>query len=142
MGLISWIKDKYYDSQLNKADKLVLENDLNRAEEIYRSLLGKQDQAVVNLANMFATHANSVEERLKALKNILDLRENTNEVNQTDYEKELFSHVNNLEKFAVAQFNSEHYHEAVLIADAIKHFKASDDNFVKKYPTYQAYLDF
>ena len=70
MGLISWIKDKYYDSQLNKADTLVLENDLNRAEEIYRSLLGKQDQAVVNLANMFATHANSVEERLKALKNI------------------------------------------------------------------------
>ena len=142
MGLISWIKDKYYDSQLNKADKLVLENDLNRAEEIYRSLLGKQDQAVVNLANMFATHANNVEERLKALKNILDLRENTNEVNQTDYEKELFSHVNNLEKFAVAQFNSEHYHEAVLIADAIKHFKASDDNFGRTCHQYHAYLAF
>lgn len=142
MGLISWIKDKYYDSQLNKADRLVLENDLNSAEEIYRSLLGKQDQAVVNLANMFATHSNNVEDRLKALKNILDLRENTNEVNRADYEKELISHINNMEKFAVAQFNGEHYHEAVLIADAIKQFRASDDNFGRTCHQYHAYLAF
>ena len=142
MGLISWIKDKYYDSQLDKADRLVLENDLNRAEEIYRDLLGKQDQAVVNLANMFATHSKSVEDKLKALKSILDLKENTNEVNRADYEKELISHVNNMEKFAVIQFNGEHYHEAVLIADAIKQFKASDDNFGRTCHQYHAYLAF
>ena len=43
MGLISWIKGKYYDSRLDKADRLVSENSLDQAEEIYRSLLGNQD---------------------------------------------------------------------------------------------------
>lgn len=142
MGLISWIKDKYYDSQLNKADELVLGKELEKAEDIYRNLLGKQEQAVVNLANMLATHSNSVEEKLKALKDILDLREYTDEFNEADYKKELDSHVSNMEKFAVAQFNGEHYHEAVLIADAIKQFRKNNDGFSRTLHQYRAYLAF
>ena len=49
MGLISWIKGKYYDSRLDKADRLVSENSLDQAEEIYRSLLGNQELAIVHL---------------------------------------------------------------------------------------------
>jgi len=142
MGLISWIKDKYYDSQLNKADELVLEKELERAEDIYRKLLGKQEQAVVNLANMLATHSNSVEEKLKALKDILDLKEYTDEFNEADYKKELDSHVSNMEKYAVAQFNGEHYHEAVLIADAIKQFRNNNAQFSRTLHQYHAYLAF
>ena len=139
MGLISWIKDKYYDSQLNKADELVLEKELERADDIYRKLLGKQEQAVVNLANMLATHSNSVEEKLKALKDILDLKEYTDEFNEADYKKELDSHVSNMEKYAVAQFNGEHYHEAVLIADAIKQFRNNNAQFSRTLHQYHAY---
>ena len=61
MGLISWIKGKYYDSRLDKADRLVSENSLNQAEEIYRSLLGNQDLAIVHLADMFVSHSQGVE---------------------------------------------------------------------------------
>ena len=57
MGLISWIKGKYYDSRLDKADRLVSENSLDQAEEIYRSLLGNQDLAIVHLADMFVSHS-------------------------------------------------------------------------------------
>ena len=82
MGLISWIKGKYYDGQLDKADRLVSENNLGKAEEIFRSLLGKQDLAIVHLANMFVSHSQGVEGKLSALKNIVELQDYSNEQNR------------------------------------------------------------
>ena len=70
MGLISWIKGKYYDSRLDKADRLVSENSLDQAEEIYRSLLGNQDLAIVHLADMFVSHSQGVEGKLRPLKTL------------------------------------------------------------------------
>lgn len=109
MGLISWIKGKYYDSRLDKADRLVSENSLDQAEEIYRSLLGNQDLAIVHLADMFVSHSQGVEGKLKALKDIVDLQGYSNEQNRQDYERCLTTHLNNIESFANDRFRGESY---------------------------------
>ena len=40
MGLITWIKDKYYNHILNSADELYASNDISIAEQIYMDILG------------------------------------------------------------------------------------------------------
>ena len=54
MGLVSWIKNSYYNYRLNQADNNVQKGKLNKAETIYLDLLGKQECAVYHLANMLS----------------------------------------------------------------------------------------
>jgi hypothetical protein len=142
MGLISWIKDKYYDSRLDKADRLVSEGNLDEAEEIYRSLLGNQDLAIVHLADMFVSHSQGVEGKLKALKDIVDLQGYSNEQNRQDYESCLNAHVNNIESFANDRFKAKSYHDAVLLMDAIQTYRDNNHAFGEKRHRYHAYLAF
>jgi len=142
MGLISWIKGKYYDSRLDKADRLVSENSLDQAEEIYRSLLGNQDLAIVHLADMFVSHSQGVEGKLKALKDIVDLQGYSNEQNRHDYDRCLNAHLNNIESFANDRFRSESYHDAVLLIDAIQTYRSNNHAYDEKRHRYHAYLAF
>lgn len=142
MGLISWIKGKYYDSRLDKADRLVLENSLDQAEEIYRSLLGNQDLAIVHLADMFVSHSQGVEGKLKALKDIVDLQGYSNEQNRQDYERCLTTHLNNIESFANDRFRDESYYDAVLLIDAIQTYLNNNRAYDEKRHRYHAYLAF
>ena len=142
MGLISWIKGKYYDSRLEKADSLVSANNLDKAEEIYRSILGKQDFAVVHLTDMFVSHSQGVEGKLSALKNIVDLQSYSNEQNKQDYEKCLNAHLNNIESFANDRFRGESYHDAVLLIDAIQTYRSNNHAYDEKRHRYHAYLAF
>lgn len=142
MGLISWIKGKYYDSRLDKADRLVSENSLDQAEEIYRSLLGNQDLAIVHLADMFVSHSQGVEGKLKALKDIVVLQGYSNEQNRQDYERCLTTHLNNIESFANDRFRSQSYHDAVLLIDAIQTYRKNNRAYDEKRHRYHAYLAF
>jgi hypothetical protein len=142
MGLISWIKGKYYDSRLDKADRLVSENSLDQAEEIYRSLLGNQDLAIVHLADMFVSHSQGVEGKLKALKDIVDLQGYSNEQNMQDYERCLTTHLNNIESFANDRFRGQSYHDAVLLIDAIQTYRKNNRAYDEKRHRYHAYLAF
>lgn len=142
MGLISWIKGKYYDSRLEKADSLVSGKNLDKAEEIYRSILGKQDFAIVHLADMFVSHSQGVEGKLSALKNIVDLQSYSNEQNIQDYEKCLNAHLNNVESLAADRFRSESYHDAVLLIDAIQTYRNNNHAYDEKRHRYHAYLAF
>ena len=142
MGLIGWIKDKYYDNRLDKADSLVLEGDLDKAEEIYRDLLGKQVLAVVNLANMYVTHSDGVEAKLTALKSIVELRSYTDDLNRLEYEKTFRDHVANIDKLAGAEFKAKRYPKAVLLVDAIKTFRKKNETFDSKVAHYHAYKAF
>lgn len=142
MGLISWIKGKYYDSRLDKADRLVSENSLDQAEEIYRSLLGNQDLAIVHLADMFVSHSQGVEGKLKALKDIVDLQGYSNDQNRQDYERCLTAHLNNIESFANDRFRGESYHDAVLLIDAIQTYRINNHAYDEKRHRYHAYLAF
>lgn len=123
MGLIDWIKGKYYDYRLNKADKLVLQKRFNDATDIYRSLFGRHCLAVPHLSNMYVTNSHSVEEKLSALKSISELKRYTDQQNVELYNKELNTHVSIIEKLSLQCFNNKNYHEAVLLLDAIVPFK-------------------
>ena len=59
MGLISYIKNLYYDSRLKKADKLLIEGLSSEAENIYVSILDKQPLAAVRLASYYYTLSQS-----------------------------------------------------------------------------------
>lgn len=140
MGLISWIKGKYYDSRLDKADHLVSEKNFDRAEEIYRTLLDKHNLAIIHLAEMFVLHSHGVEGKLTALKSIENLQDYSNDQNKNEYEKCLSDHVNNIELLSNARFRNGNYHEAVLLVDAIRLYRKSNKAFDEKYHKYHAYL--
>ena len=142
MGLISWIKGKYYDYRLEIADNLVLDNKLDKAEEIYKSLLGKHELAIVHLADMFVSHSKNVEGKLSALNKIVELRNYSNDQNKQGYEKCLNEHLNNIESLANDRFTSKNYNDAVLLIDAIQIYRNNDLYYVKKRHRYHAYLAF
>ena len=73
MGLITWIKDKYYNHILNSADELYASNDISRAEQIYMDILGKQPDAAEHLAKMYCEITESGKDELKNLSKIKDL---------------------------------------------------------------------
>ena len=142
MGLISWIKGKYYDCCLKKADRQVAENNLNRAEGIYRSLLGKQDFAIVHLADMLVSHSQDVESKLLALKSIAELDVYSNEQNKQDYENCLIAHIDNIETLSNDCFRNKQYQKAVLLIDAIQTYRAGIGDFDEKRHRYHAHLAF
>ena len=47
MGLISYIKEHYYNSRLNKADRLLSEGNALEAEQIYNDILAELYRGVL-----------------------------------------------------------------------------------------------
>lgn len=139
MGLIGWIKGKYYDSRLDKADNLVLENDLERAEQIYRELLGKQDDAATHFTNMLVEHSDDAQSKISSLKTIESLGEFVVEENSEEYKKGLNIHVRNMEVLAKELFNKKQYDKAVSLLFAIKNYHSGEAKFSKKCHKYSAY---
>lgn len=139
MGLIGWIKGKYYDSRLDKADNLVLENDLERAEQIYRELLGKQDDAATHFTNMLDEHSDDAQSKISSLKTIESLEEFVVEENSEEYKKGLNIHVRNMEVLAKELFNKKQYDKAVSLLFAIKNYHSGEAKFSKKCHKYSAY---
>jgi hypothetical protein len=142
MGLIGWVKRKYYDSRLDKADNLVLENDLAKAEEIYRDLLGKQDEALSHLAEMFVAHSDDAEAKISALKSIESLREYVNEDNETDYNSSLNTHVENIEQLAKQMFRAKQYGTAVSLSQSISAYRRNDNTYALDCHRYKAYHNY
>lgn len=105
-------------------------------------ILGKQELAIVHLANMFVSHSQGVEGKLSALKNIVDLQSYSNEQNKQDYEKCLNVHLNNIESLATDRFKAENYHDAVLLIDAIQMYRNNNSFYDEKCHRYHAYLAF
>lgn len=142
MGLIRWIKGKYYDSRLKKADSLVLQQRFVEAEEIYRSLFGKQPMSVVHLANRYVLYSDNVEDKLSALKTIIELQPVTDEDNRHLYNEKLLAHVGKMSDMASSKYCNKQYHEAVLLVDAIAPHKKEDTTFSQRVHQYHAYLSF
>lgn len=145
MGLISWIKGIYYDGRLEKADHLVKETKLKEAEKIYRSLLGKQDFAIVHLADMFVSQSQGVQGvqgMLSALKSIDELQVYSNVNNKNAYGKCLNTQICNIELFADKSFKNINYQDAVTLIDAIQTYRGKDSAYNEKRHRYHAYLAF
>ncbi|WP_071134405.1 tetratricopeptide repeat protein [Millionella massiliensis] len=61
MGLISYIKKRYYNYKLHKADRLMRANRSAKAEQIYLALLKKQPFAAVRLADYYFSLARNAD---------------------------------------------------------------------------------
>ena len=61
MGLVSYLKDLYYNSRLNKASKLLSEGRSTEAEQILISILDKHPMAVSNLAEFYYSLSKSAD---------------------------------------------------------------------------------
>ena len=53
MGIVTWIKNKYYDSRFQKASRLLSENDVNGAVEILIEILDKHIDAPSTLLSIY-----------------------------------------------------------------------------------------
>lgn len=119
MGLVSWIKNSYYNYRLNQADNNVQKGKLNKAETIYLDLLGKQECAVYHLANMLSNSSKSVQEQITCLRRIVELNQHLSPSNHKDYQKELGNHLSKMETSAEALFARKDYASAVTLIDGV-----------------------
>lgn len=55
MGIVSWIKNKYYDSRFQKANRLLSEGDVNESVEIFKEILDKHFDAPSVLLSIYHT---------------------------------------------------------------------------------------
>lgn len=141
MGLISWIKTKYYNHKLSQADKYVENRDFSQATLIYESLLGKQPLADAHFARMLVDNASNVSEKLDVLKRLLELRQNVSEESKSDFNSTLNKHVSSIETLASHCFSSENYKDAVDLIVSIKGFR-NDQRYSDNVNRYKAYYNF
>ena len=73
MGLISWIKDTYYNHKLDNADSAYHSNDISEAERIYLEILDKNPDAAEHLAKMYYEVALSRKDELLYLSSLKSL---------------------------------------------------------------------
>lgn len=141
MGIISWVKTKYYNHKLRQADKLATNRDFSRALKIYESLLGKQPLAYAHLAKMLVDNASSVSEKLDVLSRLVQLRNEVNEESSLGFNSTLESFVTSIESLAVQCFSAGNYKHAVDLIVSIKGFKSSQkySDQVNKYKAFYSF---
>ena len=140
MGLISWIKDAYYDHKLNNADSAYNSNDISEAERIYVEILDKHPNAAEHLAKMYFELAKSRKDELQYLSSLKSLLSRTSMGKEevTIYLKRLVSEI---EKAATQYFNNRDYNKASKYLKAIELDKRGDSIFAKKNRLYALYVN-
>lgn len=113
MGFFKWIKDQYYDFQLKEADDYAMRHNKYKASEIYTSLLGKHDLAVVKLAQLLRNTAQTERELLDNLNELIKLKKFLNLSNNHDYFVELEGVIDSISDFADHHFYQGEYLEAI-----------------------------
>ena len=73
MGLISWVKNQYYNHILDNADRAFQNGDIVTAEKEYQKILDKLPDAAAHLAAMYESEGKSKGEEPKFLKKIKEL---------------------------------------------------------------------
>lgn len=139
MGLITWIKDKYYNHILNSADELYASNDISRAEQNYMDILGKQPDAAEHLAKMYCEIAESGKDELKNLSKIKDLlaRVPFGKNDLIPYHTRVVRHI---EATADNDFKNKKYARASRFLKAIEIDKRGNTAFAQKNRIYSLYV--
>ena len=131
MGLISWLKDTYYNHKLDNADSAYQAKDISEAERIYQEILDKQPEAAEHLAKMYYEVGKSHNDELSYLSKLKSLLSNTTfgKDQVSTYLNQLVSHI---EKVADQLFKNQDYNKAYKYLKAIDLDKRGDSNFAKK----------
>lgn len=141
MGLISWIKNKYYDHRLSSADKLVENNNFDKAQLIYESLLGKQSVAEAHLAKMLVDNASGVNDKIDVLKRLEELKQYSTDISLSEFTSVLNQHVSSIETLAANRFTSCGYDEAVSLLSSIGGYR-NGVSYTDKLSRYKAHQSF
>lgn len=139
MGLISWIKDTYYNHKLDNADSAYQAKDIVGAERIYQEILDKQPEAAEHLAKMYYEVGKSRNDELAYLAKLKSLFSNpTLEKGViSSYLNQLVLHI---ERTAELLFKECDYNKAYKYLKAIDLDKRGDANFAKKCRLYALYV--
>ena len=68
MGVLGWIKGKYYDYKLEKADKLLQDGAIVGAENAYKEIIEKHIDAVIHLAKLYVNNCRSNDLKIQRFK--------------------------------------------------------------------------
>lgn len=140
MGLISWIKDKYYNHKLDNADSAYQSKDIPKAERIYQEILNYHPEAAERLAKMYFEVAKSQSDELSYLGKLKSLLSKTSNKSEkvSIYLIKLVSHIENA---AELYFNNKDFNKASRYLKAIELDKRGDSNFAKKNRLYALYVN-
>lgn len=140
MGLISWIKDTYYNHKLDNADSAYQAKYISEAERIYQEILDKHPEAAEHLAKMYYEVGKSHSDELSYLSKLKSLLSNTTfgKEQVSTYLNQLVSHI---EKVADQLFKNQDYNKAYKYLKAIDLDKRGDSNFAKKSRLYALYVN-
>lgn len=138
MGVISFFKNKIYDSRLKKAGKLLEEGKKEASLEIYRGLLGKHAEAVGILADIFFEDIKRCvpKEQSSLLKTIVELPGlNGTELiwDRSGYDNTLSKVVSYLYADARNHLNAERYKDAYIILNELRAQKLASSDQLKDY---------
>lgn len=139
MGLITWIKDKYYNHRLNSADELYKSGDISEAEQIYMDILDKQQDAAEHLAKMYCEIAVSGKNELVNLSKIKNL------LSRAPFGKNVLipyhtRMVRHIEATADNDFKNKNYARASRFLKAIEIDKRGNTAFAQKNRIYSLYV--
>lgn len=140
MGLISWIKDIYYNNKLDKADCKYLAGDIYEAESIYLDILYTQPDAAEHLAKMYFEVGKSNKDELTYLGKLRSLLSDTS-FGKKEVSSYLARLVLHIERTADALFCDHDYPKAYKYLTAIKVDNRDNTTFAKKYSLYTFYAN-
>ena len=126
MGLISFIKNLYYDIRLDKADELLSKGHTSEAEDIYSSILDKQPMAAARLASYYHSLSQNAyaEDAVQLFGKAVEIESKGGMVYDTKaYNEALNKFAYDLFKRAQQLFNSSSYATSSLLLAAINKTK-------------------
>ena len=135
MGLISFIKNQYYDSRLNKAVRLLSEGSFSEAESILYSLVDKHPQAACKLAEQYFKHSSSsdVNNDISLFKKTVELQDKgANVYDETTFKPILSSFVAHIQERAKSSFQSGNFNDCVSLISSLRETKtnSTDDSIL------------
>lgn len=122
MGLISYFKNLYYESKLNKADKLLAERRGKEAESLYTSILTKHPLAIVKLAEYYLSQSyrSHLKTDIKLFQNVIGLKEKVGrDYDVQSYRSVLKRYARHIKERAEKRFTEGEYKDCVELLSAL-----------------------
>lgn len=133
MGLVSYLKDLYYNSRVNKASKLLSEGRSSEAEKILISILDKHPMAVANLAEFYYTLSKSADvvKVVSLFEKVISLEgKGAHIYDAKAYNRVLTKFVNDILSKSKEFFNSSSFSECSALLSSINKTKCKSEQSV------------
>ncbi len=138
MGVISFFKNKFYDSRLTKAGRLLQEGRKEESIQIYRELLGKHAEAAGILAGIFYEDIKKYQpkaqvERLRSIVELPNLNGQELKWDRTGYDRILAQTVSFLYSDAKNHLSANRFKNAYIILNELRAQKLASPEMLSQY---------